>query len=191
MLELTFGGLTVLLLVASVALWMLRPGTQLAEGSAAPDFTLMDQDGRTRHLGDYAGHWLVLYFYPRDDTPICTQEACHFRDDIRMLAELDAAVVGVSVDDVRKHADFARKYQLPFPLLSDPDGETAAAYDALLNLGFIRFARRHTFIISPDGRIAARFDQVVPAEHAKQVGQALRALRQAEKPRPVLPSGQI
>src|SRR5512139_3842045 len=179
MLKLMLLGLAALLVVASAVLWMLRPGTRQVEGSAAPDFALQDQNGQTHRLGDYAGRWLVLYFYPRDDTPLCTQEACRFRDDIGVLGGLDAAVVGVSVDDTRSHAGFARKYQLPFPLLSDPDGHTAAAYDSLLNLGLVRFARRHTFIIAPDGRIAARFDKVDPARHAEEVRDVLLGLQRA------------
>jgi peroxiredoxin Q/BCP len=180
MTKLMLGGLAALLLLASAVLWMLRPGSQRMEGSAAPDFALQDQNGKTHRLSDYAGRWLVLYFYPRDDTPGCTREACRFRDDIGVLGDLDAAVVGVSVDDARSHAGFARKYQLPFPLLSDPDGHTAEAYDSLLNLGLVRFARRHTFIIAPDGRIAARFDKVDPARHAQEVARTLRALQQPE-----------
>jgi peroxiredoxin Q/BCP len=180
MTKLMLGGLAALLLLASAVLWMLRPGSQRMEGSAAPDFALQDQDGKTHRLGDYAGRWLVLYFYPKDDTPGCTREACRFRDDIGVLGDLGAAVVGVSVDDARSHAGFARKYQLPFPLLSDPDGHTAAAYDSLLNLGLVKFARRHTFIIAPDGRIAARFDKVDPARHAQEVARTLRALQQRE-----------
>ena len=124
----------------------------------------------------------MLYFYPKDDTPGCTQEACRFRDDIGVLDNLNAAIVGVSTDDAQSHADFANKYQLPFPLLSDPDGHTAEAYGSLLNLGLIRFARRHTFIIAPDGHIAARFDKVNPASHAQDVARALLALQQSTKP---------
>ena len=182
MLKLMLGGLAALLLVASAVLWMLRPGAQRLKDGAAPDFALPGQDGQTHRLGDYAGRWLVLYFYPRDDTPICTQEACRFRDDIGILGELDAAVVGVSLNDTRSHADFARKHQLPFPLLSDPDGKTAAAYDSLLNLKVVRFARRHTFIIAPDGRIAARFDKVNPARHAQDVARTLQTLQQSARP---------
>lgn len=167
----------VLLVLASVVLWMLQPTTRPDEGSVAPDFALRDQDGSTRRLRDYAGRWLVLYFYPRDDTPSCTKEACRFRDDIGIFGDLGAAVVGVSVDGTEAHTDFARKHRLPFPLLSDPDGRTAAAYGSLLNLGVLRFARRHTFIIGPDGRIAARFDRVDPARHAEEVASRLRALR--------------
>lgn len=189
MLKLMLGGLAALLLVASAVLWMLRPGTQRPEGSAAPDFELPDQNGQTHRLSDYAGRWLVLYFYPQDDTPGCTREACRFRDDIGILGDLDAAVVGVSVDDTRSHAGFARKYQLPFPLLSDPSGQTSTAYDSLLNLGVIRLARRHTFIIAPDGRIAARFDKVDPASHAQQVAHTLKTLQQSGAAHAAPPSG--
>ncbi|MHB1187600.1 peroxiredoxin [Thiobacillus sp.] len=188
--KLVLGGLAAALLVASAVLWMLRPGAQRPEGSAAPEFELPDQNGRVHRLGDYAGRWLVLYFYPRDDTPGCTKEACRFRDDIGLLGDLGAAVVGVSVDDTQSHAAFARKYELPFPLLSDPDGKTAAAYGSLLNLGVARFARRHTFIIAPDGRIAARFDKVDPASHAQDVARTLRALQHAGGAHAALPSGQ-
>lgn len=179
MAKIIMGGLAILLVAASAAMWMLRPGSQRPEGSAAPDFALPDQDGRIHRLRDYAGRWLVLYFYPRDDTPGCTREACRFRDDIGTLGSLHAALVGVSVDDSRSHAAFARKYALPFPLLSDPDGRVAAAYGSLFDLGPIRFARRRTFIIAPDGRIAARFDKVDPARHAAEVGATLRRLQGA------------
>ena len=191
MFKMIMGVLAVLLLAASAAFWMLRPGTQRMEGSAAPDFALPDQNGRIHRLGDYAGRWLVLYFYPRDDTPVCTREACRFRDDIGTLGKLDAAVVGVSVDSARSHAAFSRKYGLPFPLLSDPDGRTAAAYDSLLNLGLVRFARRHTFIIAPDGRIAARFDHVDPARHAEDVRDALLSLQRARATQIFSPSGRV
>ena len=179
MFKMIMGGLAVLLLVASAAFWMLRPGTQRTEGSAAPDFALPDQNGRIHRLGDYAGRWLVLYFYPRDDTPGCTREACRFRDDIDTLGKLDAAVVGVSVDSVQSHAAFSRKHGLPFPLLADGDGHTAAAYGSLLDLGIVRFARRRTFVIAPDGRIAAHFEHVDPARHAEEVRDRLLALRRA------------
>ncbi|HEY9145744.1 MAG TPA: peroxiredoxin [Thiobacillus sp.] len=189
MFKMIMGGLAVLLLAASAAFWMLRPGTQRMEGSVAPDFALPDQNGRIHRLDDYAGRWLVLYFYPRDDTPGCTREACRFRDDINTLGKLDAAVVGVSVDSAQSHDAFSRKYQLPFPLLSDPDGRTAAAYGSLLNLGIVRFARRHTFIIAPDGRIAARFDHVDPARHAEDVRDALLGLQRARATQVFSPPG--
>lgn len=177
MTEQLLGGFAALLLLASAGLWMLRPRAQGAvEGGMAPDFALQDQDGRTRRLGDYAGRWLVLYFYPRDGTLLCTREACRFRDDIGLLGELGAAVVGVSVDGVASHANFAAKHRLPFPLLSDPGGRTAAAYGSRLDLGVFQLARRHTFIIAPDGRIAARFDRVDPATHTRQLADILKTL---------------
>jgi len=179
MLKIILGGVVVVLLLASAGLWMLRPGTQRFEGSAAPAFSLLGQDGQTHRLSDYAGRWLVLYFYPRDDTPGCTQEACRFRDNIGLYRNLDAAVVGVSLDDPQSHARFSGKYQLPFPLLSDPDGQVSAAYGSLMNFGLIRFARRHTFIIAPDGRIAARFDKVNPATHAQDIAHTLHSLQHA------------
>lgn len=173
------GGLAAILFLASLVLWMLRPGARVGEGSPAPGFELRDQDGKTHRLDDHAGRWLVLYFYPRDDTPGCTREACGLRDDIGVFDELGASVIGISVDDAASHAAFARKYMLPFPLLADPDGKTAAAYGSLLNLGVVRFALRRTFLIAPDGRIAARFDKVAPATHAADVARTLRALRGA------------
>ncbi|MHB1052673.1 MAG: peroxiredoxin [Thiobacillus sp.] len=182
MIKIMLGGLAVLLVLASAVLWMLRSGSHRTEGSAAPDFSLLDQSGQTHSLNDFNGRWLVLYFYPKDDTPGCTQEACRFRDDIGVLGNLNASIVGISTDDAQSHADFAKKYQLPFPLLSDPDGQTAEAYGSLLNLGLVRFARRHTFIIAPDGHIAARFDKVNPASHAQDVARVLRALQQPTKP---------
>ncbi|MEW6254225.1 MAG: peroxiredoxin, partial [Planctomycetota bacterium] len=99
--------------------------------------------------------------------------------NIGTLDDLGAAVVGVSVDNVASHAGFARKFKLPFPLLADSEGKTAAAYGSLLNLGVVRFARRNTFIISPDGRIAARLDKVDTARHATEVAQTLRQLQGA------------
>lgn len=177
--KLLLGGLAAFLVLASAVLWMLRPGSQRVEGSVAPDFALNDSQGKTHRLHDYAGRWLVLYFYPRDNTPICTREACRFRDDIGVMGDLGATVVGVSMDDARSHAAFASKHHIPFPLLSDPDGRTAADYDSLLNLGLVKFARRRTFIIGPDGRIAARFDKVDPALHVQEVAHALRTLQRA------------
>lgn len=189
MIKIMLGGLAVLLLLASAVLWMLRPGTQRVEGGLAPDFNLQDQNGQIHGLSDYAGRWLVLYFYPRDDTPGCTREACHFRDEIGVLGKLNASIAGISLDTRESHAKFSSKYTLPFPLLSDPDGRTAAAYDSLLNLGVMKFARRHTFIIAPDGRIAARFDKVDPARHVQEVARALNALQQSGRPVRPLSSG--
>src|SRR5512139_1245905 len=138
-------------------------------GQAAPDFNLPDQDGRAHSLKDYAGKWLALYFYPRDDTPGCTQEACSFRDDLQRLTALGAQVVGISVDDSSSHAAFAKKYHLPFPLLADKSATVAASYGVLLNLGVLKVARRYTFLIDPQGRISKVYDKVETSRHSREI----------------------
>lgn len=150
-------------------------------GAPAPAFELPDQTGTVRRLADYHDRWLVLYFYPRDDTPGCTKQACAFRDDIARLRVAGAQVVGVSVDSVESHAEFAAKHTLPFPLLADTDGKLADAYGALRALGPIRMARRHTFVIDPQGRIAARFLDVDPERNSADV---LAALANLQTPAP-------
>ena len=104
-----------------------RSGELPAVGKPAPDFNLPDQNGKQHTLQEYRGKWLVLYFYPKDDTPGCTQEACAFRDDLSQIAALGAQVVGVSVDDTSSHAEFAKKYHLPFPLLADKTDRNGGA----------------------------------------------------------------
>ncbi len=148
----------------------------LKVGDPAPEFTLPDQDGEQRSLSDYRGGWLVLYFYPKDDTPGCTTEACRFRDDIYALRGLGVSVLGISLDDAKSHKAFAQKYHLPFPLLSDHKGRVARKYGSLFRLGPLRFARRHTFIIDPQGRIAKIYRDVKPKGHSDQVIADLQAL---------------
>ena len=148
----------------------------LGAGDPAPGFELVDQHGETHRLADYRGRWLVLYFYPKDDTPGCTTEACAFRDDIHVLKSLGVAVVGVSLDDVESHREFAEKYHLPFTLLSDSTGAVARQYGALTSLGFVKFARRHTVIIDPEGRIARIYRRVRPKQHGGEVIADLRDL---------------
>ena len=150
----------------------------LKPGDPAPAFELRDQHGKWHQLADYQGQWLVLYFYPKDDTPGCTREACEFRDDFAVLRDMNAGLLGVSLDDVKSHKEFADKYHLPFPLLSDSSGEVARAYGSLWKLGPIRFARRHTFIIDPQGHIAKVYRSVVPKTHSDTVIQDLENLRQ-------------
>lgn len=145
-------------------------------GQPAPQFRLPDQNGGMRQLSDYKGQWVVLYFYPRDDTPGCTEEACRFRDDLLQIKALGAQVLGVSLDSAKKHAKFADKYSLQFPLLADVDGTTAAAYGSLRHWGFIKIAHRHTFIIDPAGRIAKIYRKVAPSTHSTQVIEDLREL---------------
>lgn len=145
-------------------------------GDTLPAFSLPDQNGEPRSDRDFRGRWLVLYFYPRDDTPGCTEQAARFRDAMRAFEAAGAAVCGVSVDDSDSHAAFARKYNLPFPLLADRDGAVARRYGSLLDLGLARFARRNTFLADPQGRIARIWLGVNPARNA---GDVLAAIEQA------------
>ena len=165
------------LLVARAA----RAGELPKVGEPAPDFNLHDQNGKLHTLGEYRGKWLVLYFYPKDDTPGCTEEACAFRDDLNQITKLGAQVVGVSVDDTSSHAEFAKKYHLPFPLLADKTTETAARYGALMNLWLIKFARRYTFLIDPQGNINKVYLSVETSRHSKQIIDDLKKLTAGEK----------
>lgn len=149
----------------------------LRPGQAAPDFTLPDASGEPHPLSAYRGTWLVLYFYPRDDTPGCTREACEFRDGYLEIRALDARVLGVSLDDGDSHAEFVEKYRLPFPLLSDKDGAVARQYGALWSLGPVRFARRHSLLIDPQGKLAKIYRKVDPATHTREILQDLQTLR--------------
>jgi thioredoxin-dependent peroxiredoxin len=119
--------------------------------SKAPDFSLPNAKGELVSLVSFKGNWIVLYFYPRDDSPVCTKQACAFRDDMHKLEKLGAKVVGVSIDDGKSHADFAAKYSLPFPLLSDKDGLVAKQYGALSDFLVIKMAKRYTFLIDENG----------------------------------------
>lgn len=169
--------LAIALLASSVWLFFRSLSRPPEIGELAPAFALTDQHGDLRRLADDTGRWRVLCFYPRDDTPGCTREACGLRDAHAELAALDAVVYGVSVDSVASHAAFARKFALPYPLLADPGGATAAAYGSLFRWGPLRFARRRSFIVAPDGRIAARFPRVDPTRHAGELAAVLRRLR--------------
>ena len=146
-------------------------------GDPAPEFTLLDQHKAAHTLADYKGKWVVLYFYPKDDTPGCTKEACRFRDDIFVLRALDAQVLGVSIDSVDSHAKFAEKYSLPFPLLADTGGDVAKSYGALWALGPVKFAKRHSFIIDPQGNIAKVYRSVKPEQHSDEIIRDLRTLQ--------------
>jgi peroxiredoxin Q/BCP len=127
-------------------------------------------------LKEYSGQWLVLYFYPKDDTPGCTQEACAFRDDLHKLTALGAQVVGISVDDGNSHAEFAKKYHLPFPLLADKSTAVAAKYGSLMNLGLVKFAKRYTFLIDPQGKVAKVYEKVETSRHSTEIIEDLKQL---------------
>ncbi|MDQ3185634.1 MAG: peroxiredoxin [Pseudomonadota bacterium] len=147
----------------------------LKVGQPAPDFNLPDQNRRTHKLADFRGKWLALYFYVKDDTPGCTEQACKFRDDIHQLADLGAQVVGVSVDDTASHANFAKKYNLPFPLLADSKGEIAARYDSLRSGGSL--ALRNTFLIDPEGRIAKIYLSASTSRNSADIIEDLKKLK--------------
>jgi peroxiredoxin Q/BCP len=143
----------------------------------APNFTLNDTKGSTHSLSDYRGKYLVLYFYPKNDTPACTKEACHFRDDMTQLEKLGAKVVGISIDSSESNGKFAEKYSLPFTLLADTNGKVAASYNALTNLLVIKIAKRHTFLIDPDGKIKKIYTSVNVSNHSQQIIDDLKALQ--------------
>lgn len=151
---------------------------------AAPDFSLLDQNGETHSLADYAGKWLVLYFYPKDDTSGCTREACSFRDEREAIAEFGGCeVVGISKDSVASHKKFADKYGLKFALLADPEHKTIEAYGSWRPKKFMGReylgTNRDTFIISPDGKIAREYRGVDPKTHADQIITDLKQFQNA------------
>jgi peroxiredoxin Q/BCP len=159
------------LLFALLATLLLATAAQAAPapGSAAPAFELPDQDGEIHRLGDYRGKWLVLYFYPKDDTPGCTTQACEFRDNIFAYRRLGAEIVGISVDDVASHQAFAEKHSLPFPLLADEGGKVARDYGVLRNFGVMKLASRQTFLVAPDGTVARHYEKVDVETHSAEV----------------------
>lgn len=134
-------------------------------------------------LSDYQGRWLVLYFYPKDDTPGCTKEACSFRDEQATLKKLGAVVLGVSTDDTKSHAKFAEKFNLNFPLLADPSAEMIKSYGAWgkKNLYGKEYegVLRQTFIVDPKGNVARVWEKVKPEDHALEVAEALQELQKA------------
>jgi thioredoxin-dependent peroxiredoxin len=149
----------------------------LTEGTVAPDFTLPVDGGGEVTLSDYRGKKVVLYFYPKDDTPGCTTEACSFRDDYSQIVAAGAAVLGVSPDSVKSHDKFKLKYSLPFALLSDPEHRVAEMYGAwgekkMYGKSYMGILRS-TFIIDEEGTIIKVFPNVKPQEHSQEVIAAL------------------
>ena len=147
----------------------------------APDFTLTDTTGATHTLADYAGKWVVLYFYPKDDTPGCTTEACSLRDARDDIAALGAEIIGVSKDDATSHDKFKAKYTLNFTRLSDPEGAVIDAYGAW---GKKMFGKegilRKTFIINPAGQVVKVYGRVTPIGHGEQIIAELKNLQSAK-----------
>jgi peroxiredoxin Q/BCP len=155
-------------------------GPMLKEGDMAPDFTLPADNGEEVTLSDYRGDkHVVLYFYPKDNTPGCTQEACDFRDRVTEFADLDTVILGVSLDDVKSHEKFIAKYQLPFRLLADTNAEVSKMYDVYKEKNMFGKKKwgieRSTFIIDKDGRLAKIYRKVKVPGH---VDEALRYIRE-------------
>ena len=160
--------------------------TKLNVGDKAPEFCLPDKDDRQVCLKDFSGRWVVLYFYPKDQTPGCTKEACEFTERLGDFVNLSAAVLGVSTDSTASHRKFAAKYKLTFDLLSDPEHETIAAYGAwqpkkLLGKEFMGTVRS-TFVIDPTGKIAYVWPSVNPWGHANEVRNKLAELTGERQP---------
>jgi len=156
-----------------------------SEGSNAPDFTLPSQEGSSVSLRDYRGKWVVLYFYPKDQTPGCSREAHNFQVDQPKYAERNAVVLGVSLDSVDSHRKFCAKEGLNFKLLADTDHKVTDSYGSLTNLGLVKFAARHTFLIDPGGKVAKAYTSVDPLKHSAEV---LAELDQLQKSAAVTPS---
>ncbi|MBL8149836.1 MAG: thioredoxin-dependent thiol peroxidase [Blastocatellia bacterium] len=145
----------------------------LEVGAVAPSFQVKDQDGNNLSLADFKGKKVVLYFYPKDDTPGCTKEACAFRDSFAKFQELGVEVVGVSIDNEKSHKKFVEKYKLPFKLLADPDKQIVEAYGAWGEKSMYgkkyMGTNRVTYLIDQEGKIAAIFPKVKPETHAEEI----------------------
>ncbi len=146
-------------------------------GQLAPNFKLMSQNGSYKSLEDYKGQWLVLYFYPKNNTPGCTTEAKKFRDNYEKFKAINAEIVGVSLDDNESHKGFSKQYQLPFDILSDTKKSAAESYKVLGGFGPVEYTKRETFIIDPAGGIVYHFEKVSPSEHATNVMAKLKELQ--------------
>ncbi len=148
------------------------------QGKAAPDFDLPDQHGTFHTLKEYKGKWLVLYFYPKDDTPGCTTEAKNFTSSYKAIEKLGAVVVGASLDDIESHKEFAEKYNIPYTLLADKDEIMANDYKVVKKIPLMHYAKRQTFIINPKGIIAKFYEDVSASSHSAEVIEDLKILQQ-------------
>lgn len=155
---------------------------QLHIGDNAPNFSLEDQDGKKHSLSEYQGEWVLLYFYPKDDTPGCTKEACSFRDNFPKFAAGSCRVIGVSTDTVTSHKKFVDKYGLPFILLADPEKKVVETYGVWGRKKFMGReydgTKRTSFLINPKGKIAKIYEEVKPELHPLEVLADMAALIQ-------------
>jgi len=152
------------------------PATSPAEGTKAPDFKLQDQKGEWHTLKQYKGKWVVLYFYPKDETPGCTTQACELRDNIFAFRKADAVILGVSADDVASHKKFYENHSLPFDILADPNKEAIKKYGVLWSpKEGVELASRQTFLIDPKGKIVKHWAKVDPKGHSEMVLAEIKA----------------
>ena len=149
-------------------------------GSTATEFTLNTSEGKPTSLKDYRGKWVVLYFYPKDMTQGCTIEANNFQRDLDKYGEMNAVVLGVSMDSPESHKAFCTKEGLTFKLLSDPDAKISNAYGSVMEYQGAKMSARNTFIINPEGKIVKVYEKVNPTEHSNEVLAALKELQKAE-----------
>jgi peroxiredoxin Q/BCP len=163
--------------ISDVVIHFMSPTITLKEGDAAPDFNAQTNGGNTIKLSDFRGKNLVLYFYPKDDTPGCTTEACSFRDNLSDLQKRGVAVLGVSTDSVKSHDKFVDKFKLTFPLVADESKQIVEAYNAWGEKSFMgrKYMGTHriTFLIGPDGKIKKIWPKVKPSEHVAEILEAL------------------
>lgn len=164
------------LFIAALTLLPLALFAKVEVGQQAPDFTLPSQDGNQVSLSQFKGHWVVLYFYPKDFTSGCTMEAHNFQQDQEQFKKLDAAIVGVSVDTPDSHKQFCTKEGLTFKLLADPSGKVPAEYDSVMEYNGNKLAARHTFLIDPSGKVVKSYMEVNPKDHSQQVLADLKTL---------------
>lgn len=175
----TYRVVRIAILVVAVGLMplMMFAASVPSVGSLAPELTLTSQEGTPVSLKDYRGKWVVLYFYPKDFTSGCTIEAHNFQRDQSQYQQRNVVVLGVSVDSADSHKQFCTKEGLNFKLLADTDHKVSSAYGSLTNLGLVKFASRHTFIINPEGKVAKVFTEVNPNKHSEEVLAALAELQ--------------
>ncbi|MGE3263131.1 MAG: peroxiredoxin [Bacteriovoracia bacterium] len=160
--------------------WMIAPFSAgllgIAAGVTAPDFSAKNQEGKTIKLSDYKGKFVLMYFYPKDDTPGCTKEACDFRDNYVKIKELNTVVLGISRQDAASHQKFIAKHKLPFDLLVDHDGSIAKLY-GVGTMPIVGFHHRQSILIGPDGKVLRFYESVDPAKHVEEVLADIKAAK--------------